>query len=523
MRLIHAEPNDRRILRRFLQFPYDLYRRSPCWVPPLRAPLERLLRNGSGMQLGGGPYRLFLLEHEGKAVGRVLAGVNRVKNRQRQRNEGYFSLFECIDDPDAAKMLMSGAMDWLASKRVDIVTGPVSPTNGDDFRGIVIEGQDQIPAVNTTYTMPYYPRLLEEFGFTKYLDFHALTLVFDEQELGRLKRIVEYGRTRNRLEIRPLDRKDIPGEVRAIHKVMTASMLAHWEHLEVPTEQQIREEFESLKSLIDPELILIARIDGEPVGFVAGIPDYNQVLIHLKGRLTPLAAVKYLHFRKRISRIRMFMQFVLPQYQNTFVTPTLYLDIFERFTKRGYSVMEGSTIAESNLASIGTIRGVGFIPNRVYRIYQKPIERVTTVLRTLDADTVLELWSKTYNTDGKPDWSHIYPYYHPDVVFQDSIQRLEGIDAFEDLCARLTSRCRKLRMDISSIAQKDDTILMDWKMTMSFRNFPDSPIFGSTKLTLHEDGRIKSQRDFYDLWGDIFDGIPYFRKSYRRFMRKYFG
>jgi limonene-1,2-epoxide hydrolase len=141
----------------------------------------------------------------------------------------------------------------------------------------------------------------------------------------------------------------------------------------------------------------------------------------------------------------------------------------------------------------------------------------------LNEQTVLTLWSKTYNTQGKPDWSHIFKYYHEDIVFQDTIQRIEGKEEFIALCGRLTERCKELRMDIESIFMKENEIIFDWKMTMMFNKFPSTPIFGCTKLTLHEDGRIIAQRDYYDLWGDIFNGIPWFRKPYRKFMRKKFG
>lgn len=143
--------------------------------------------------------------------------------------------------------------------------------------------------------------------------------------------------------------------------------------------------------------------------------------------------------------------------------------------------------------------------------------------KPLDIDTIRELWSKTYNTEGKPDWSHIFPYYHPDIVFQDSIGRIEGIDEFVALCKRLTERCESIEMQILSIAQNSNIILMDWIMTMSFNKYPSTPVYGSTKLVLHEDGRIIEQRDYFDLWGDIFNGIPYFKNHYRRFMRKKFG
>jgi limonene-1,2-epoxide hydrolase len=109
------------------------------------------------------------------------------------------------------------------------------------------------------------------------------------------------------------------------------------------------------------------------------------------------------------------------------------------------------------------------------------------------------------------------------VVFQDSIQRIEGKEKFVAMCRRLTKRCEKLEMDIRAIARNESFIFMDWKMTMVFRKLPSTPIYGSTRLTLHEDGRIVEQRDFYDLWGDIFDGVPFFRKTYREFMRRFFG
>jgi len=144
-------------------------------------------------------------------------------------------------------------------------------------------------------------------------------------------------------------------------------------------------------------------------------------------------------------------------------------------------------------------------------------------LPPLSVERVKELWSRTYNTQGKPDWSHIYPYYHPEVVFQDSIQRLEGIEAFIALCERLTKRCKELRMEIHSIARALNVIHLQWTMTMMFQRFPSTPIYGCTVLTIHDDGRIVGQRDYFDLWGDIFNGIPWFRKAYRKFMRKRFG
>ncbi len=144
-------------------------------------------------------------------------------------------------------------------------------------------------------------------------------------------------------------------------------------------------------------------------------------------------------------------------------------------------------------------------------------------LKPMNVGTVKELWSQTYNTHGKPDWSHIFPYYHDDMVFQDTIQRIDGKEKFVEMCTRLTARTKELNMEILSIAQDGDVIIFDWIMTMMFKKWPSTPMYGSTKLTIHADGRIIAQRDYYDLWGDIFNNIPRFGKMYRRFLIKRFG
>ena len=141
----------------------------------------------------------------------------------------------------------------------------------------------------------------------------------------------------------------------------------------------------------------------------------------------------------------------------------------------------------------------------------------------LTIDQIEELWSKTYNSEGEPDWSHIFPFYHEDIVFQDSIQRIEGKDEFKKMCERLAKRCKSLEMSIYSIMQNDNIVMMEWRMTMSFRFFPAKPIYGTTRLTFNTDGQIIFQRDYYDLWGDIMDGIPMVKPLYRWFMHRAFG
>jgi len=140
----------------------------------------------------------------------------------------------------------------------------------------------------------------------------------------------------------------------------------------------------------------------------------------------------------------------------------------------------------------------------------------------LDAETVKELWSKTYNTEGQPDWSHILPYYDDNIYFRDSIQEIHGIEEFKAMTERLTKRSKDLKMNIASAIMQENIIFIEWEMTIKFKKNPSSILYGSSRLKLNN-GKITEQRDYFDLWGDIFDNIPRFGKAYRRFMKKKFG
>ena len=136
---------------------------------------------------------------------------------------------------------------------------------------------------------------------------------------------------------------------------------------------------------------------------------------------------------------------------------------------------------------------------------------------------VKDLWSKTYNTEGKPDWSHILPYYDDNIYFRDTIQGIHGIKEFTAMTERLTKRSKDLKMNIVNAVMAENIIIMEWEMTLSFKKYPSSVLYGSSRLTLNEKGKIIEQRDYYDLWGDIFDNIPRFGKAYRKFMKRKFG
>lgn len=152
-----------------------------------------------------------------------------------------------------------------------------------------------------------------------------------------------------------------------------------------------------------------------------------------------------------------------------------------------------------------------------------PAEQKPENTYRLTLEIVKKLWTKTYNTKGKPDWSHILPYYAEDIHFRDSIQEIKGMTNFKAMTERLTKRSKDLKMELVNAIQQENDIFIEWEMTISYKRYPSSILYGASRLTINDDGKIIEQRDYYDLWGDIFDNIPRFGKMYRRFMKKKFG
>ena len=139
-----------------------------------------------------------------------------------------------------------------------------------------------------------------------------------------------------------------------------------------------------------------------------------------------------------------------------------------------------------------------------------------------DLPHFLTLWQDVYASRGNPAWDHILPYYDRDVVFRDSVQEVRGIKAFTAMTRRLARRSKHLEFLVRHGVMDGNLIFIEWEMRISFKSYPKSSVYGASRILLRN-GKILEQRDFYDLWGDIFDNIPFAGKAYRLFMRKAFG
>jgi limonene-1,2-epoxide hydrolase len=142
--------------------------------------------------------------------------------------------------------------------------------------------------------------------------------------------------------------------------------------------------------------------------------------------------------------------------------------------------------------------------------------RITSVSQLCD------LWKGVYRGKDGVDWSGLLPYYDEDIVFKDSIQEIRGMADFAAMTERLARRSRDLKYVIHCAVMEGNLIFVEWEMVISYKKYPTSSVYGTSRITLRE-GKIIEQRDYYDLWGDIIDNIPFLNKGYRRFMKKRFG
>ena len=360
----------RRAEEDFLRLPWRIYGNDPNWVPPLFLEMRRILDPRRNAHLRKGPHRLFLARRDGLPAGRLMAGVDERTNTAKGVRYGWFSLFETVEDHEVAKALLDVAAEYLRGLGMERMQGPVSPTGGDDYRGVLVEGFERPPVLMNSYNPPYYPEFLERAGLAKYIDLYAY---YFPPRPPKDPRAVEYAQRRFGFRVDPLDLRHLRREVRAIKAVLDRAVPAEWPDMIPPTEEEVWEMAGVLKAHADPDLVFIARAGGEPIGFNVTLPDLNQALIHLDGRLFPLGWLKFLYWKRRIDAIRFFVLFVVPEWRHRGVSAAIFHRTFAEATRKGYKWGEGSTIGEENLPMRRDVERAGGVHYKTYRLYQRTL------------------------------------------------------------------------------------------------------------------------------------------------------
>lgn len=362
--------HDKRI---FINLPWKLYRGDPNWVPPLKIDMWDTLNPKKNALLRLGPFRYFLTYRDGEPVGRIGVGIDEHLNEVKGFKSGYLTLFESANDYEVAQALFDTGCDWLREHGAAFMTGPQSPSNGDDYRGLLYQGFDSPPFLYSSYNPRFYVDFFDRYGFRKDFDRNAYFLKLDEVP-QEIRRAVEYAKKKFKFHTRRLNLKNIEPELRGINEVLQDAWPEEWPDMVPPTFEEIRAEYKKLLPFADPDLLWVAETDeGRIIGFFVALPDYNQCFAKMNGRLLPIGFLKFLWLKRKLRSGRSFIMFVSSDFHNKGAAAAIYLGAFDAAKAKGYTHGEGSSIHEFNVKMNRDAQSVGAKLYKIYRVYRKEL------------------------------------------------------------------------------------------------------------------------------------------------------
>ena len=366
-------PTTRRDKKRFLLFPWEIYKNDPHWIPPLLASEKGLLGYAKDPFYERNQIQTFLAERDGKVVGRIAAILNVGHLERYNDNVGFFGFYESIDDQTVADALFAAAADWLKERGCEAMRGPMNPSMNHTV-GLLIDGFDSSPFFMMTYNPSYYERLFENVGFAKAQDMYAYWGEIDmlPKVRERYLRTAEMIQERYDVKLRPLDKKHFEADVRMFLEIYNRSLSNTWGFVPF-SDAELRAMAASMKYLMVPELAIVAEVDGKTVGATFCLPDYNPRIKAINGRLFPFGFLKLLRKRSEIKRMRIISTNVLPEYQMTGLGLVLLNALVPKTLECGVQEAEFSWVLESNQYSRGSLEKGGAVRNKTYRVYDKKI------------------------------------------------------------------------------------------------------------------------------------------------------
>lgn len=319
-----------------------------------------------------GPHQYFIAWSHGKPVGRIGTGIDEKLNREKNKEEGYITLFESSEDYRVAESLFNAAVQWQKKRGIHSVTGPQSPSNGDDYRGLLVKGFDSMPVLLNSYNPPYYEDFFIQYGFTKDFDRYAFYYDLSKPVTERFEYNMELLKQRYHFTIRKLNLKKLDEELIKLHRLLVRSWPEEWPDMVPPGMDEIKDEVNKLLPIADQDFLVVAvDQDNHMVGVAIALPDYNQILKRLNGRLFPIGFLKFLWYKKKVTGARSLILMVDPDYQKKGVSAAMYLQLFKNALDKGYTYGEGSTIHEFNTKMVNDALRAGGDLYKIYRIYRK--------------------------------------------------------------------------------------------------------------------------------------------------------
>jgi GNAT superfamily N-acetyltransferase len=368
---------NRRERERFVHFPWHVYRDDPLWVPPLIRSQLHSLDPQRGTFFRYGEAALFLARRNGRDVGRIAGWINHRANRFQEEKASGFGFFETLNDYEIVQALLDAVCDWARERGMETIRGPFY-FSMDDSPGVLIEGSDYAPVLLCGHSPLYYSDFLECYGLVKYRDAYAYRVELSRfsGELGSLPpkilRVAEATRRRTGVQIRPIRIEDWDAEVRRVMRLVNEAMGYMRNHVPMDEREFLRYTDE-LRQVIDPDLVFLAEIDGQPVGFAATLPDINQALKSVNGRLLPIGWLRLWWRMRRVDVASLKLLAVLEEYRGRGLDSLLYLETAQALMRKGYSWVDLSLTAENNVMINRLVHNLGGQRYKAYRTYQKTL------------------------------------------------------------------------------------------------------------------------------------------------------
>ncbi len=373
--MISIVPVDKKAQRRaFIDFPHELYKNDPNYVPELYMAQNDLLNEKKHPFYQHSQVALFLAYEGNRIVGRIAAILNNNHNSFNNTQDGFFGFFDTTDNPEVSRLLLQRAEEWLKNRGVKQFIGPVNLSTNETC-GVLIEGFDTPPVAMMTYNKPYYTKLLQQYGFKKNTDLLAYKIEagkFHDKPVRVLNAFTERLRSRN-ITIRKANLKEFDKEVEGLKEVYNQAWDKNLGFVPM-TNEEFRFMAKDIKLVLDPDFCLVAEHEGRVVGFALCIPDINEVLIKLrKGRLFPFGFIKLLRGLKKIKTIRIIALGVIEEYRMMGIESCFYGTIIQNGQAKGIHTAEASWILEGNQMMNRALEKINGQVYKRYRIYEKAI------------------------------------------------------------------------------------------------------------------------------------------------------
>jgi hypothetical protein len=358
-------------LKEFIRFPWQVYRGNPYWVPPLLVDVKDKLDRAKNPFFEHAERDLFLGRRDGQITGRIAAIIDHNHNSFHNEKIVFFGQYESLNDVDTAGTMLDTVAAWGRERGMDTLRGPVDLSLNDEC-AFLLEGFDSPPVVMMPYTPPYYLELMEACGLAKAKDMYAFLLTSRDEAAPKVSEMIERIRSSMTVTCRTAVKRRWEEEAEKIKFIYNRAWVKNWGF--VPwTENEMKHMVKRLKQVADPDFVIIAEDKGDPVGFGFGLPDYNQILIKMNGRLFPFGFVRFLTGRKKIRGMRMLVFGVIKEYQQTGLSYLLAAEMKRQALAKGFEWAELSWQLEDNEAINRFALSLGGKIYKKYRIYEKKI------------------------------------------------------------------------------------------------------------------------------------------------------